>query len=180
MVNRDTEDFDDLYCDSEENRARVVQLLKQKGLPTDGWYCEWWEDMGDADNKCELCGIERVRYVHHMFHPITHDRLSVGCYCAGGMENDLPAAIERERENVNRLKRKARFDGKQWSEATNLIQPGRRIWILKYKGYKLRIMRSQSGWYGYQIGACGWCWNYYKTFNMARDALFDEFDQLSS
>ena len=116
MVNRDTEDFNNEYCDSDENRARVVKLLTAKGLPKDGWYCDYWEDMGDADNRCELCGIERVRYVHHMQNVITNDHLAVGCYCAGGMENDLPAAIERERSNVNRLKRRARFRDKRWLE----------------------------------------------------------------
>lgn len=176
MVNRDTADFDDAYCDSKENRARVVQLLIQKGLPTEDWHCEWWEDMGDADNKCELCGIERVRYVHHMINSTTHDRLAVGCYCAGGMENDLPSAIERERVNVNRMKRKERFDGKKWLEGIN---NGRKIWHLTYKGCHMEIMRSKSGWYGYQIDAYGWCWSYFKTFNMARDALFDVLDLIS-
>lgn len=177
MVNRDTEDFNNEYCDSNGNRARVVRLLKERGLPKDGWYCESWEDMGNADNRCELCGIDRVRYVHHMHNVITNDHLAVGCYCAGGMENDLSAAVERERSNVNRLKRKNRFLSKRWFEG---LQSGKHIWTMDYKGYRLKIMRSSSGWYGYKINGWKWCRNYLRTFDSARDALFDDLDRLTS
>jgi hypothetical protein len=93
------------------------------------------------------------------------------------MENDLSAAVERERSNVNRLKRKNRFLSKRWFEG---LQSGKHIWTMDYKGYRLKIMRSSSGWYGYKINGWKWCWNYLRTFDSARNALFDDLDRLTS
>ena len=175
MVNSNTEDFDAVYVKSLENRQRVLRKLEEKGLPIEGWECIGWKDTGSADSTCGLCGITKVRYLHHMQNFLTDDELYVGCYCAGGMENDLKVAIERERLNINRVKRKERFFKKKWAPEIN--GSDKKVYRLSYKRKMLKIMRSQSGYFGYAINGSQWHWNYYKSFDAVRTALFDEIDR---
>ena len=174
MINTDTEEFDAEYAESKQNRARVIKELKEKGLPLYGWRCVGWEDTGSADSTCQLCGITKVRFLHHMENYITGDELFVGCYCAGGMENNLQAAKERERLNINRLNRKYRFDSQEWhcrSEYGNIY------YSLFYKRKRLAIIKSKYGYFGYRINNSPWKWRYL-SFEQARDALFAAQDEM--
>lgn len=175
MINSNTEDFDARYADSLANRQRVIKKLCEKDLPIEGWVCIGWEDTGSAQSTCGLCGNTKVRYLHHMENFLTDDELYVGCYCAGGMENDLKAAVERERLNVNRIKRKERFLKKKWTEEADGAD--RKVYRLSHKRKLLKIMRCRSGYYGYAINGGPWNWNYYRSFDEVRDAIFDELDK---
>ena len=57
---------------------RCTKQLKEWGAPLEGWYCESVVDVkGDEDDwddgaglaTCELCGCERVRFLHVMGNP---------------------------------------------------------------------------------------------------------------
>lgn len=99
---------------------RCTKQLKEWGAPLAGWYCESvvdvkgdeddWDEEDNEDNEdneaglatCELCGCERVRFLHVMGNPDYFEEVNVGCICAGIMEGDIPAAVERDREMRNR------------------------------------------------------------------------------
>ncbi len=49
--------------------ARCLRKLKELNLPTEGWICEWIEDMEEPEQVCELCGCARVRFLHYIVCP---------------------------------------------------------------------------------------------------------------
>ncbi len=108
------------YHDPEQKYiARCIRKLKEEGLPLDGWYCIEVYDVREEDQKapletCQVCGCSRVRFVHVMENDSTHQRLNVGCICAGVMEGDIFGAKERERQAKNRLSRRRSFLQKPW------------------------------------------------------------------
>lgn len=97
--------------------ARCRKRLKEWGAPLDHWYCVDLIDEEDASFVCELCGCEKVRYVHVMEHDEYFEKLYVGCICAGIMEGDIMAAQERDRKMKNRAKRKLNFPRRKWKTA---------------------------------------------------------------
>ena len=115
---------------------RCTKQLKEWGAPLEGWYCESVVDVkGDEDDwdeeddwaglaTCELCGCERVRFLHVMGNPDYFEEVNVGCICAGIMEGDIPAAVERDREMRNRAGRKRSFLKRKWRQDK---------WGVKYK-----------------------------------------------
>ena len=115
---------------------RCTKQLQEWGAPLEGWYCESVVDVkGDEDDwdedddgaglaTCELCGCERVRFLHVMGNPDYFEKVNVGCICAGTMEGDIPAAVERDREMRNRAVRKRSFLKREWRQDE---------WGVKYK-----------------------------------------------
>ena len=57
------------------------------GVPHKGWSFDQMEDAQDATSTCEMCGNEKVRYVHVMSHP-AYGTLRVGCVCAEKMQGE--------------------------------------------------------------------------------------------
>ena len=57
-------------------------------VPHQGWTCITVDDTGRAESNCEMCGQERVRYIHVMEHEDHPEQLRCGCDCAGRMEDD--------------------------------------------------------------------------------------------
>ena len=45
-------------------KSRCLKRLRELGLPTEGWVCEWIEDTEEPEKVCELCGCARVRFLH--------------------------------------------------------------------------------------------------------------------
>lgn len=89
--------------------ARCRKKLKEWGAPLENWKCVHLIDEEKPDFICELCGCEKVRYVHVMEHEQYFEDIRVGCVCAGIMEGDILAAQERDRKMKNRAKRKVTF-----------------------------------------------------------------------
>ena len=66
------------------------------GIPHKGWSCvdvediaEYFDDAEEIEyEQCEMCGRERIRFVHIMRHPDYPDELRVGCVCAEKMSDD--------------------------------------------------------------------------------------------
>lgn len=96
--------------------ARCRKKLKEWGAPLEYWKFVEMIDEEDANFKCELCGCEKVRYVHVMEHNEYFEKVYVGCICAGIMEGDIIAAQERDRKMKNRAKRKLNFPHRRWKE----------------------------------------------------------------
>jgi len=97
----------------------------QEGLPHKGWDCEHTIDLGadgpmdDSDYAtCQMCGQEKIRFVHVMCHPKVEEQLSVGCICAGKMTGDYEAAERREAVLKNKAARKARWLTRKWRLST--------------------------------------------------------------
>ena len=168
------DEFNLEYSTSLQNRARVVKELKKKGLPINGWRCVDWEDTKAATSTCQLCGFTKVRYLHHMFNEITGDSLNVGCYCAGGMENNLCAAKERERAGVNRVNRRERFFSKEWEFYE---EDGEMIGRTTYKKRNLEIMEDFIDYCYYRINH-GYWYGPYDTLDEAKEALFTAQDEM--
>lgn len=77
--------------DSAEN------LWNQPNIPHKGWIFLDVIDAETAEATCEMCGNERIRYVHMMAHADYPERLGVGCVCAEKMSDDYVNPRRRER-----------------------------------------------------------------------------------
>jgi hypothetical protein len=120
----------------------------EKGVPHSGWTCvEPVEDLGKPSAICEMCEHQRIRYVHRMQHPVYPQVLSVGCDCAGRMEGDPEAALERERLARSRTarlrrseKRREAFATREWKRSAN----GNETAV--YLGYRITVYPKGRGW----------------------------------
>ena len=122
---------------------RCHKRLKEWDAPLTNWLCVEIRDVADEEDEvveyftCELCGCEKVRYVHLMSNADYYKDVSVGCICAGVMEGDILAAKDRERIARNRSKRKSNYLKKTWLEYTDTL------WKLKYKKEHLIIEKCE-------------------------------------
>ena len=68
----------------------------QPGVPHKGWHCvdvvDLRADGESADETdyatCQMCGNEKIRYIHIMEHPDLDESFDVGCVCAEKMSGD--------------------------------------------------------------------------------------------
>ena len=78
------------------------------------------EDLEFGDDveyeQCEMCGQEKIRYVHVLQHSDFNGELRVGCVCAEHMTDDYINPQKSERELKNRLNRKKNFMRREWQE----------------------------------------------------------------
>jgi len=89
----------------------------QPGVPHKGWHCVDVVDLradGESadetdDATCQMCGNEKIRYVHIMEHPDLDENFDVGCVCAEKMSGDYEGPKRREAKLRNRAAR--RTDG---------------------------------------------------------------------
>ena len=74
----------------------------QPGVPHKGWHCvdvvDLRADGESADETdyatCQMCGNEKIRYVHIMEHPDLDENFEVGCVCAEKMSDDYVARMD--------------------------------------------------------------------------------------
>lgn len=98
---------------------------EREGIPHKGWKEIGIEDLGEdlefGDDveyeQCEMCGQEKIRYVHILQHSDFNGELRVGCVCAEHMTDDYINPQKSERELKNRLNRKKNFMRREWQEA---------------------------------------------------------------
>lgn len=95
---------------------RCIIKLEALGAPHSGWICEDVEIMKDATFTCDLCGYDRIKYVHIMIHPQWNGEFRVGCVCDGTMSGNMLAAQERDDAAKRKESRKRAFLKKQWVE----------------------------------------------------------------
>lgn len=118
--------------------ARCLKTLNEWGAPLTGWYCIDVVDVREEDYDaelwtCELCGCDKVRFIHVMDNDLYFEPVRVGCICAGIMEGDILAAEERERQMRNRASRRRTFVKHKWQ------QSARNIWYRTYRRQELMI-----------------------------------------
>lgn len=75
-------------------------LWDQPDVPHKGWVFLDVIDTETAEETCEMCGNERIRYVHIVTHADYPAQLNVGCVCAEKMTDDYVNPSRRE----NRLR----------------------------------------------------------------------------
>lgn len=115
--------------------AAAANLWNQSDIPHKGWVCVDVIDNETADATCEMCGNERIRYVHAMSHPQNNLQLDVGCVCAEKMTNDYVNPKRRERALRNkaaRMLRRKKRAAQIKQEQTEALQ--RATWSLSQKG----------------------------------------------
>lgn len=154
-------------------------------IPHRGWKYFGMEDLGDdvypgetiPYEQCEMCGKERIRYVHLLRHPDYNGELRVGCDCASKMTEDYRTPREQERNLQNRASRRRNFLKQEWwykSETGN--------YTLRYRGEQITIMKSRfgPGWGVIFNGRQRWDYNGRKITNLdtAKIVAFNLFDEL--
>jgi hypothetical protein len=149
-------------------------------VPHKGWVCIGMEDLGEFVDggdieyeSCEMCGKERIRYVHIMSHN-DGGILRVGCGCAAKMEEDYENPKQRDEEAKKKASRRTSFMKKIWRRNEN------GNYTLRYKGDTITIMKSKFGsTYGViHKGTLIWDYKGRKNmdFNTSKRAAFDLFD----
>lgn len=96
-------------------------------VPHKGWKCLDVVDVrggGESEDEanyevCQMCGQERIRFVHIMQHTAMPDGLRVGCICAEKMSDDYVAPKQREREVRNRSTRRSKWLTRKWKVSRN-------------------------------------------------------------
>lgn len=152
------------------------------GVPHLGWKCvgvtDLWSEqgVGYAPASCEMCGKEKLRYVHRMRHKGYPKVLNVGCICAGKMEGNAEAPMEREQRLKSRSSRKSRFAAARWRLSQNGNQ------CRKIDGFIVTIFANQlRPCFCFSIGRNGGrpeFWNGFDTIEDAKLAAFDRLEKL--
>jgi len=116
------------------------------GVPHKGWRLLDVDDIRedgqsefDTDYECcMMCGHEKIRYVHVVYHDEEGLEFRVGCNCSEKMTDDYINPERRERELRNRTNRRISWNRKVWkiNEKGNLI--------LKYDGHRVTIFHPKN------------------------------------
>ncbi|MGM9600790.1 MAG: hypothetical protein ACI3W5_04285 [Faecousia sp.] len=153
-------------------------------IPHKGWEYIGMEDLGEdvypgdpiPYEQCEMCGKEKIRYVHLLKHPDYNGEIRVGCDCASKMICDYVTPQERERNLKNRVNRRKNFMKQEWYR-----KPETGNYTLRYKGDNITIMRSKfgPGWGVIYKGRTQWEYHGRKItdFDTARTVAFNLFDE---
>lgn len=157
----------------------------QADVPHKGWTEIRVEDIGEClgegesidYEQCEMCGKEKIRYIHIVTHPEMPNELRVGCICASKMTDDYVNPEARERDLKNRINRKHSFMKREWRQ-----HAGTGNYILRYKGWNITIMKSKygPGWGVIFAGRMQWKYQGKKImdFYTARIVAFNMFDEM--
>jgi hypothetical protein len=102
--------------------SREWKSMDQPGVPHKGWHCvdvvDLRADGEPADETdyatCQMCGNEKIRYVHIMEHPDLDENFEVGCVCAEKMSGDYEGPKRREAKLRNRAVRRTRWLQRKW------------------------------------------------------------------
>lgn len=152
-------------------------------IPHKGWEYVGIEDLGEDAfsgeeieyEQCEMCGHEKIRYVHILKHPEVFGEFRVGCDCASKMTENYRDPAINERDLKNRTNRRQNFLKQVWrrTEKGNLT--------LRYKGENITIARSKYDNWGVVFQG-EWRWDYHgkkmSNIDEAKLVAFDLFDEL--
>ena len=123
-------------------------MWDEPGVPHKGWWCTDVEDLGAngpeyTPGTCDMCGKERLRYIHTMEHD-NHGPLAVGGVCAEKMATDYDAKAARKE-----LKSKAGVRSRWLSRLWLTSQKGNRY--LRLDGLVIGISPTRYGRWKYWI-----------------------------
>lgn len=156
----------------------------QPNIPHKGWTEIDVIDLADDTDldedieyeTCDMCGNEKIRFVHVLIHPEYSGEIHVGCDCAAKMTDDYFNPEARENEVRNRSSRKRNFMKQQWYQNSN------GNYVLRYKGEYVTVIPSRYGkGYGvYYRGKRMWEYKGRKIMDLdtAKRAAFDAFDSV--
>jgi len=159
----------------------VGNLWNQEGIPHKGWRCIGIEDLGDGlgpgeridYSSCQMCGQEKIRYVHLMEHNDYPTGLNVGCICSGKMQDDIHEAKIRESNMKNRSSRRINWLTRKWRHSAKGND------YLNIKNYNLGVFQNNFGGWGYRIGNKFSESSSFPTEDAAKLALFDAFWEMT-
>ena len=128
-----------------------MNLWDVKGVPHKGWICEEVIDVGEESSssdeieyeQCEMCGNEKIRYVHIMKHDNYFRELRVGCVCAERMSGDYEYPRKAENALKNKLLRKKNYMKKPWK-----YNPVKGAYSKKYKGIYITLVKGRYDSWG--------------------------------
>lgn len=100
----------------------MANLWREPGVPHKGWHCidviDVREDGSSPEEAeyetCQMCGNERIRFVHIVEHDEYDETLGVGCICAEKLTEDYINPRLLEKELRNKASRKARWLTREW------------------------------------------------------------------
>lgn len=155
----------------------------KEGIPHKGWRYIGIEDLAERSfdddipyEQCEMCGNEKIRYVHILTHPEYDGELRVGCDCASRLTDDYINPRQHETDLKNRLNRRKNFENREWQYV-----PRSGNFTLRYKGENITIMKSK---YGSNWGIAfrnKYYWDYQekkiRDFETAKQIAFELFDE---
>lgn len=101
----------------------MSRLWNKPGVPHKGWRCvgavdlDWESHDHYVRATCQMCGQERIRYVHTMEHDDYPRRLRVGFVCAAKMDCDPGAPRAREQRLINLAGRRTRWRMRDWNRS---------------------------------------------------------------
>lgn len=124
----------------------MIRLWEDINAPRNGWTLVDIDDLGAPRTTCEACGVQEIRYVHHMRHPDYRD-VHVGCECAKDMQEAPEVAEEAERRVRNFSKRRAAFaDLKNWAPVRggNGVRLRKDGWIYVIKQSRYGAFRGSA------------------------------------
>lgn len=119
-------------------------LWGKPNVPHKGWFCIATDDLEDDTTMCEMCESQEIRFTHTMQHPDYPKLLTVGCICAGNMEQDLVRASERDRKMRKRADAYKRLGKLKWKESHS-GNP-----YIKYHGFITSVF-EEKGCFGIAI-----------------------------
>lgn len=147
----------------------------QLGVPHKGWHCVNVIDLraggpGDVSEyaTCQMCGNEKIRYVHIMEHSDVEDPFEVGCVCAEKMSDDYEGPRRRENRLKNRAARRTRWLQRTWRVSAKGNS------YLNVEGHNLVVYPTRTNRWGYKFGNQFGA-RTYSTADEAKLALFDDF-----
>ena len=158
----------------------------KKGLPHKGWHHLGVEDLGEGISgyesipyeQCEMCGNERIRYVHILKRPDCPYELRVGCDCAEKLIEGYADLRQKERDVRNRSSRKVTFLKREWTQNWKTGN-----YVLRYKNEYITIMNStyDDGFGVIYRGHSVWRYKGKKIydFETAKLAAFDLYEDLN-
>lgn len=122
----------------------MPNFWNQQSVPHKGWILidvidirEEGQSEDETDyESCQMCGNEKIRYVHIINHVEVVEDFRVGCICAEKMTNDYVNPKKREKELRNRANRRTNWAKKEWkiSQQNNFY--------LKVDGHLLIIFKD--------------------------------------
>ncbi len=144
-------------------------------VPHKGWVCvnsyDLCEDGAEEGYAaCEMCGQERIRYVHVMRHEKFSEELKVGCVCAEKMSDDYIGPKNREKGLRNISSRRRNWITRKWrvsSKGNDFLNVG---------GHNIVVFSAKNkvGYWGFRIDSALSRENYEEK-NQAKLAAFDLF-----
>lgn len=123
---------------------------------------------------CEMCGQERVRFVHVVEHDDYPGKLNVGCVCAEKMSGDYVNPRHQEAKLKSKAIRKGKWLTRKWRSSKSGNE------FINVGEYNLTVFPDQfrPGKWKYKVDN-HFSPQSYQTSDQAKLALFEEFWRVS-